>query len=115
MDQILDELGAKWNTLSKDEQVALANTVAGTRQYSNFMALMNNYQDAFKTNLNTAYNAQGELNKQADEYAESWEAARNRVKASAEGIYNSLFNIIAQFIIPPKIRIINFMLSFDNL
>lgn len=29
MDQILDELGAKWRTLEKDQQIALAQTVAG--------------------------------------------------------------------------------------
>ena len=34
MDSILDEMGEKWKTLAKDEQVALAQTVAGVRQYT---------------------------------------------------------------------------------
>ena len=34
MDQILEEMAEKWKTLSKDEQTALAQTVAGTRQRS---------------------------------------------------------------------------------
>ena len=42
MDTILDEMGSKWNTLSKDTQVALAQTVAGTRQYAQLVALMDN-------------------------------------------------------------------------
>ena len=42
MDDILDEMGAKWSTLSKDQQVALAQSVAGVRQYNQLMALMNN-------------------------------------------------------------------------
>ena len=42
MDNILNEMGAKWQTLSKDQQVALAQNVAGIRQYSQLMALMNN-------------------------------------------------------------------------
>ena len=43
MDIILDEMGAKWQTLSKDQQVALAQTVAGTRQYNQLIGLMANY------------------------------------------------------------------------
>jgi hypothetical protein len=34
MDNILAELGSKWQTLSKDQQTALAQTVAGVRQYT---------------------------------------------------------------------------------
>jgi TP901 family phage tail tape measure protein len=34
MDIILNELGAKWKNLSKDTQAAVAQTVAGTRQYT---------------------------------------------------------------------------------
>jgi TP901 family phage tail tape measure protein len=44
MDTILNELGAKWSGLSKDTQIALAETVAGTRQYTQLMALMNNWE-----------------------------------------------------------------------
>lgn len=31
MDDILYEMGTKWNTISKDQQVALAQTVAGMK------------------------------------------------------------------------------------
>jgi hypothetical protein len=55
------------------------------------MALMNNY-DTFKENLDTAYGSEGTLQEQADIYAESWEAARDRVRAAAENIYDSLIN-----------------------
>jgi TP901 family phage tail tape measure protein len=34
MDSILDEMAAKWGTLAKDQQIALAQTVAGVRQYT---------------------------------------------------------------------------------
>ena len=39
---ILNELGQRWQTLSKAEQVALAQTVGGTRQYTQLIALMEN-------------------------------------------------------------------------
>lgn len=91
MDTILEELGAKWNTLSKDVQVATAQTVAGTRQYTQLVALMDNWSFMQK-NLATSYSSTGTLDEQADIYAESWEAARDRVTAAAEGIYDSLIN-----------------------
>lgn len=89
MDRILDDIGGKWDTLNKDEQVALAQAVGGVRQYTQFIALMDNW-DFMKENLETAKGATGELQKQADIFAESWEAARKNVKASAEGIYDLL-------------------------
>lgn len=91
MDAILDDIGAKWGTLAKDQQVALAQTVAGVRQYNQLVSLMDNW-DFFEDNLKVAQNSEGELNKQADIYAESWEAARKRVKAAAEDIYDSILN-----------------------
>jgi TP901 family phage tail tape measure protein len=62
MDNILEEVGAKWKTLSKDAQIALAENVAGVRQYTQFMALMDEW-DFFKENLKSANNATGALQK----------------------------------------------------
>ena len=42
MDTILEEIGARWQTLSRDQQVALAQTVGGVRQYTNLIALFDN-------------------------------------------------------------------------
>lgn len=91
MDDILDELGAKWDTLSSDVQLATAQAVAGTRQYNQLLALMNNW-DAFQSNLAIAKGSEGTLEEQAEIYAESWEAARKRVLASAQGIYQGILN-----------------------
>ena len=92
MDTILDEMGARWQTLAKDEQVALAQTVAGVRQYNQLVALMEAWQTDFQDNLQVAKNSDGALQDQADIYAESWEAARDRVTAAAEGLYDSLLD-----------------------
>lgn len=100
MDKILDNLGDKWNTLTQDQKIALAETVAGVRQWTQLIALMDNW-DFFKKNLAIAKNADGALNQQAETYAESWEAARDRISASAEDIYDSLINK-------------DFFISFDN-
>ena len=96
MDAILEEMGSKWTSLSKDQQIALAQTVAGVRQYNQLVALMDNWDvgdsDSMKANLATAYGAEGTLQEQADIYAESWEAARDRVKASLESIYGQVLD-----------------------
>lgn len=91
MDQILEEMAAAWGTISKDQQVALAQTVAGTRQYTQLVALMENWSFMQK-NLQTSYDSTGTVQKQADIYAESWEAARARAKAAAEGIFDQLLD-----------------------
>lgn len=91
MDTILDEMGNKWGDLSKDQQIALAQGVAGVRQYTQLVALMDSW-DSFQQNLAIAQNSDGTLQQQADIYAQSWEAARNRVKAAWEGVYDDLIN-----------------------
>lgn len=91
MDEIIDDLGSRWNTLAQDQKIALAETVAGVRQWTQLIALMDNW-DFFKENLAMAQDADGALEQQAEIYAESWEAARDRTKAAAEDIYNSLIN-----------------------
>lgn len=89
MDVILDELGAKWNLLSKDTQIALAQNVAGIRQYTQFMAIMDNW-DVFEENVKTAQEAGGALEEQAQIYADSWEAAQADVQNSLEKLWSSL-------------------------
>lgn len=91
MDDILDEMGSKWTTLAKDQRVALAQTVAGTRQYTQLIALMDNW-DFMKENLATSYSSTGTLDEQAAIYAESWNAASKRVKAALQGIYDTLIS-----------------------
>ena len=91
MDTILDEIGSKWQTLSKDSQVALAQTVAGVRQYNQLVSLMDNW-DYFGENLSIAQNSTGVLDEQAEIYAESWEASKDRVTASLEEIYATLMD-----------------------
>lgn len=91
MDDILDEMGAKWSTLSKDQQVALAQSVAGVRQYNQLMALMNNWSD-MELNIERANNATGTLNKQQATYAESMEAHLQRLSTEAEKTYSLLFD-----------------------
>lgn len=89
LDETLEDVGAKWETLSAAEKTALAQTVAGTRQYAQFIALMDNWDDV-QENVLAAKNSTGTLQAQADIYAESWEAARKRVQTSLQKIYTQI-------------------------
>lgn len=99
MDDILDDLGEKWNSfdtegnplISKDAKVALAQTVAGVRQYTQLIALMDKW-DFMKENLETARNATGTLTEQQKIYEESWKAANKRLQASFQALYTDLID-----------------------
>ena len=91
MDDILTEMGSKWETLSKDQQVALAQTVAGVRQYNQLVSLMDNW-DFMQENLAISEGAEGTLSVQADIYAQSWEAASKRVQAATEDVFDSIID-----------------------
>jgi len=65
--------------------------MAGQRQYSNLIALFDNF-DKYNEALNTAQNAAGTLQSQQDTYMESTAAHLEVLHASVENIYDSLFN-----------------------
>lgn len=91
MNDILDDMGSRWDKVDKATQVAVAQAVGGTRQYAQLIALMDNW-DQFQTNLMTAEGAEGTLQEQADIYAQSWEGATKRVKAAAEALYSDIID-----------------------
>lgn len=91
MDTILEEMAAKWETLNKDEQMALAQTVAGTRQYTYLISLMEKWEDVTK-NIETAKNATGELNKQQEIYNESLRAKLNALQSAKDSLTTEFFD-----------------------
>ena len=91
MDTILDELASKWDTLSNAQKVALANTVGGQQRYTQFMSLMNNW-DYMQELVDVSKASGGTLDQQASIYAESWDAATAKVRASLEGLWQNLID-----------------------
>ena len=91
MDMILDELGAKWDSLSKAQQTSLAQTVAGMRQYTQFIAIMDNY-DEFKVNVDIASDAEGTLTEQWETWAKNYEGAAKRVEQRSNELYGALLD-----------------------
>jgi len=91
MGEVVEEIGNKWNTLNRNQQTALAQTIAGTRQYSRMMALFDNWT-MYEKALSTSANAMGTLNEQNDRYLNSMEAHLNKLTAASEGLYDSLLD-----------------------
>ena len=89
MGEVMEEIGGKWDTLTREQQIYLAQTMAGQRQYNNLLALFDNFEQ-YNEALATAQNAAGTLQEQQDIYMESTKAHLQTLKASVEGIYNSL-------------------------
>jgi len=60
MDDIIDDIGAKWQTMNETQKTALAQTVGGVRQYTQLTAFFENF-DKYQENLKTAQNSSGAL------------------------------------------------------
>ena len=89
MGTIIEDIGSKWQDMTNAEKQAVAQVIAGKRQYTHVMALFENW-DYYKNTLEATADAQGTLNEQNKIFAESWEAASNRVSDSWQKIINSL-------------------------
>lgn len=82
---ILDNLAAKWDTLTNVQQNALAKAFAGTRQGENFRVLMENYSAAMEY-MNVAANSTGTATQKFVAYQESLEAKLNSLTAAFESL-----------------------------
>lgn len=88
MGTVIEEVGNKWSTFSKEQQVYIAQTMAGQRQYSNLIALFDNF-DKYNDSMKVAGEAAGTLQKQQDIYMDSIEAHLNQLTAAKEEFFQS--------------------------
>ena len=91
MGEVIEEVGNKWTTLSREQQVALSQAMAGTRQYNNLLSLFDNW-DMYQDALSISEGAAGTLQQQQDIYMESAAAHIQQMKTSFEGLYDSLLD-----------------------
>lgn len=91
MGTIIEEIGTKWQGFNSAQKAALAQAIAGKRQYTQMMALFENFGD-YQNNLKIAENSDGALEEMQGRWATSWEAAANRVQNAMQGIWSSLIN-----------------------
>ena len=83
---VMAEIGAGWGNLSREQQVYLAQTMAGTRQYSNLVALFDNWDEAQRA-LNFSMTANGTLQQQQNIYMERTTTHVKELTAQMEELY----------------------------
>lgn len=89
MGSVMEEIGAKWSTMTREQQVYLAQTMAGQRQYNNLLALFDNF-DKYNSALETAQNAEGTLAEQNEIHMESLNAHIQQLTTATEKMWMNL-------------------------
>ena len=83
VDDVLAEIGEKWETWDKTTQNAVATAIAGTRQRENVVTLFANWSDVSKY-AEIAENAYGTATQKMEAYTSSVEASKNRMTVAIE-------------------------------
>lgn len=84
IEDVLDELAEKWNTLDDVSRNAVASAFAGVRQRESFNILLSNW-DRVKELTEESANAAGTANEKYEAYMDSMEAATKRLQNAWEG------------------------------
>ena len=88
---VIDEIGGKWETLSHEQQIYLARTMAGQRQYNNLLALFENW-GKYSDLVNVSMEAQGATAQKNAIYLESLGAKMEQLGAAGEKVKAALID-----------------------
>ena len=91
MGDVVEEIGGKWQFMTRTQQAALAQTIAGTRQYSRMMALFDNW-DMYTSAKTTSRTAAGTLEKQNEIALDSLDKKLEQLTTTTEQLYLTLFD-----------------------
>lgn len=98
MTDIFDDVAKQWDSLNGKQKSYIATAMAGTRQQNTFFALMNDLSKGLEGGSRAyelyegAINSTGTTLEKYQIWMESVEAAQNKLTASSEELYNTLFN-----------------------
>ena len=87
--QVMEEIGDRWQTLTREQQVYLAQTMGGQRQVNQLMALFDNWT-TYSELLNTSLESEGTLTEKNARYMESLGAKMEQLGAAGERVKASL-------------------------
>ena len=91
MEEVITEVGEAWDTWTEAERQAIAVALAGKRQYNNLIALFDNWT-MYTDTLNVSLESAGTLQEQQAIAAESLANKMDVLRATAEDLYDNLFN-----------------------
>ena len=89
--EVLDEVAAKWDTMSSVQQRAVARSFAGTRQQEKFLVLMEGYDQAMEYAAISTDSA-GTATEKYGVYLDSIEAKMNAFQSSTYNLADTVFN-----------------------
>ena len=87
----LEQIGQKWATLSREQQIYLARTMAGQRQYNNLIALFDNW-GKYTDLVNVSMESQGTTMEKNSRYMDSLEAKLEQLGAASQRVKDALIN-----------------------
>lgn len=103
LDNIIQSIGQSWDSYSQKQQIAIAETVGGTRQFGQFLALMQNFDKYQKllseaksetgTSLDQQYSASlNSIESAAENAGEAWSVAFSEIfdPDVIKGLYKGL-------------------------
>lgn len=106
---VLDNLAAKWDSLSQLQQNGLAKAFAGTRQQNRFRVLMENY-DSAKKYMEASIDSAGTAESKFNAYLDSIEAKTNSLQASFESLaFNSSLTEVYGNILECSTAVLDFL------
>lgn len=89
--QVMEEIGGRWQDLTKEQQIYLAQTMGGQRQVNQLMALFDNWT-TYSELLNTSLESEGTLAEKNARYMESLGAKMEQLGAAGERVKDALIN-----------------------
>ena len=89
--EVFEEIGAKWSGMTREQQIYLAQTMAGQRQMNNLIALFDNW-GKYSDMLNVSLEAQGTLDEKNARYLESVQAHLNTLKSTWQDLYSTILD-----------------------
>ena len=89
--EVFEEIGSKWSNMTREQQIYLAQTMAGQRQMNNLIALFDNW-GKYSDMLNVSLEAQGTLDEKNARYLESVQAHLNTLKSTWQDLYSTILD-----------------------
>lgn len=91
LEDVLTEVGQKWDTLNKNQQANVAVALAGTRQQSRLIAMMQDF-DRTQELVNISMNSAGTTAAQHRKYMQGLEAATTALTTSYQKLITNFMN-----------------------
>lgn len=89
MEEVLKEVGNKWDTLNKTQQASVAVALAGTRQQSRLIAMMNDFDRTLEL-VAVSEDSAGATTAQHAKYMESMAAAMTNLNTSWQNFISTI-------------------------